>query len=438
MNNLREFHRIEEQYKLFNLHTKDVPELWDILRVIVYNCFYIEGSDDGVLNKVNIIDRLKKNITNILNLPKLGRGKIIFFIYSRDVDADGFWYDKISKQLIDSCESNNRIVIELNTKSGKSKFSKFNLFLITLLTKLNTKKYNISDAEYDIIHTSFESVTCKPLLKSVLNTHYSAFIKYRKAMEFIFHVLRPKRVIISCDWQKGIISAAKRLNIQTIEMQHAGILFEYPSYSYPSSITSKSNIIFADKYVKFGTMWGNGMNIPCEQLVLGNDFLCPKNDYNANQINGNNILFVSTKIHRDILIPYCKLLASQDPKVNIIYKLHPTEFDFFEDTKQEFISFKNVTVISNEYPMDNLITKSQLVVLIYSSTFFEAISRNKKVAVIKERNSYILREFVESCANASYVSTIDDLNVMIKNPVYSDNKAFYSSYRPNIAKILLN
>lgn len=41
MMNIELFHKIEERHKLFDLKSKDLPQIWDILRVSIYNNFFI-------------------------------------------------------------------------------------------------------------------------------------------------------------------------------------------------------------------------------------------------------------------------------------------------------------------------------------------------------------------------------------------------------------
>lgn len=438
MKDIKEFHKIEEENHLFDLHTQDVSQIWDVLRVIVYNYFFIEGISYKNNTAICLIERFKSALRNLTAIPSLGRNKVLFFIYSRDIDNDGFWYDKISKQLIDTCSEQNRIIIELNPKSGRSRFQKFSLFLITLLIKANIKTYRLPDDVYEEIDICFRNKTHEPIKKLVLDNQYSAFIKYEKAISIVLKLLRPSQIFVSCDCQKAIYAAAKKINIQTCEMQHAGIVFNYPSYSYPSSINSCSNIIFADKYVKFGLMWGSGMNIPCHHVVLGNDYLYPQNVTTRVIREKKSILFVSTLIHRDILIKFCKEFVVLHPDVNILYKLHPSEYFLSDETITEFSGFSKIHVYQNEYPMDELLNSVDIVVMVYSSTFFEAISRNKIVALINKSNSWMLSEYVNMCKNSTFVDCPEDLGKLLMKTNVECNFSFYQKFDRQIAVNLLN
>lgn len=435
MRNIELFHKIEEEHKLFDLKSKELPQIWDVLRVSIYNNFILGQIKYNIIYHRDFNVIINSIIYSIKSLSTLGQGKNLFFISSRDVDSEGFWYDKISKQLIDLCPPNERIVIELNSFCGQSRFKKINYCLISVLRKGIVKRYQIPMKSWNIINNSFKDISCEKLDKTMLDTKYSSFIKNEKIIRFFLRILRPKQIFVSCDCQKEIYSAAQKLHIKTYEMQHAGIVFDYPSYSYPSSITELSNIIYADYYLKLGSQWGTGMNIPCKQLVIGNDLLSPIN--NDSQESKNVILFISNTIHRNALMPICREFAQKYDNIKIIYKLHPDEFSLKNDTEKYFNNINHVSVYTNEYPMNKLIYLSKVVVLIYSSTFFEAISRNRTVAVLKTSNSYIISDYVYSIKNASYISNINDLyQLYLKEPT-TENINFYDKFNKTFAESII-
>lgn len=435
MRNVELFHKIEEEHKLFDLKSKDLPQIWDVLRVSIYNDFFIGQIKNHIIHHRDGNTIIRSIVCSIKSLSTLGYGKNLFFICSRDVDSEGYWYDKISKQLIDLCPQNERIVIELNPFSYESRFKKSYYSLISLLRRFFVKRYQIPINSWNIINNCFKDISCEKLDKAMLDTQYSYFIKNEKIIRLFLRVLRPKQIFVSCDCQKAIYSAARKLNIKTYEMQHAGIVFDYPSYSYPSSITESSNIIYADQYLKLGSQWGIGMNIPCKQLVIGNDFLRPQN---PNFLKSENlILFISNTIHRDALMPLCRAFAQKHVSIKIIYKLHPNEFILEKDTRLYFKNISNVSVYTNECPMNQLIYLSKVVVLIYSSTFFEAISRNRIVAVLNTENSYILSKYIKFSKNSSYISNICDLyQLYLKEPII-ENNTFFDEFNQHLAESII-
>lgn len=433
MKDLKSFHEIEIKNNLFDLHSEDVSQLWDVLRVAVYNTFYCVNPGNRISSSTSLIKLIKNSIRNLQALHSLGREKNLFFIYSRDIDKDGYWFDKISNQVINTCAPNDRIVIELNSSSGRSKFAKFHLFIISVLLKVNVNKYAIPDKEYEIIDSSFEKITSRPLDRELMDMLYSTHVKYERVMTFVLKILRPRHIFVSCDCQKGIYAAAKKMNIPTSEMQHAGVVFDYPSYSYPSSITKDSNILFADSYLRLGDMWGSGINIPSTLVTIGNDYLVRLDK----DVCGKDVTFISTLLHRNSLLPICLSFATRHNDMHVVYKLHPAEFSLYKATISYFENVPNVTVLKNDIPMVEILEHSQLVVLVYSSTFFEAISLCKKVAVLKVQNYSILNQYL-NLDNVYQFCECTELDYIISRETLRTTQSFYESFRLGVAKELLN
>lgn len=435
MRKFKLFHKIEEEQKLFDLKSDEVPQIWDILRVTIYNDFIIGHSKYKIRIHNSIFNKIKSMVYSIKNLSSIWHGKNLFFIISRDVDSEGFWYDKISKQLIDLCPKNERIVIELNPFSGKSRFKKIHYCLFSLIRIFIIKRYHIPINTWNTINNCFNDISSIKLNKSILDEEYSSFIKNERVIGYFLRILRPKHIFVSCDCQKAIYSAAKKLHIKTYEMQHGNLVYEYPSYSYPQSITESSNIVYADQYLKLGSKWGIDMNIPCKQSVIGNDYLCPIGEKSSK--SENCILFISTILHRDILMPLCRDFAKEHQNIKFIYKLHPGEFSLKNDTEKYFESIDNISVLTNESPMNRLIYLSKVVVLITSTTFFEAISRNRTVAVLQTDNSYLISNYVSSSKNASYVNNINDIyQLYLKEPI-TENINFYDKFNKTFAESII-
>lgn len=76
-------------------------------------------------------------------------------------------------------------------------------------------------------------------------------------------------------------------------------------------------------------------------------------------------------------------------------------------------------------------------VLVYSSSFFEAISLNKKVAVIQYDNYYLLKEFAEDCKNAYFVHNVDDIIDVMDTDELNSKHLFYSPLNINVVTEVL-
>lgn len=121
--------------------------------------------------------------------------------------------------------------------------------------RLFTSAPHFTESDFAPIKQALNEFYDISVCENELNELFTYLYKQYKAYKLLFRILHPHKIISSVPF-KPIFYAARELNITSYEMQHAGIVFDYPSYSYPSMVTPESNIAFADYYVQFGEAWG--------------------------------------------------------------------------------------------------------------------------------------------------------------------------------------
>ncbi len=431
---MEKFHKMELEYKLFDLGKEINYPFWDMIRASIYSK-YINGYDDSF--RVMGQSLLKSLFLFLEGFRILfTRGRVIFFTLPRDVNEKGRSYDKIANQLIALTHSSKRVVVNCITPISREEYKGFSIILVLHLLRLFVKcpAPNLSEMEQIQVamHDHFDIMVPIDELKFLYQANYLQLIAFKR----LFACIKPSKVICSIDQQKSVYWAAKRYNIPSFELQHAGIVFEYPSYSYPKGINRNDNVSFAENYVMFGPDWGRDNNIPCNRMVLGNDYFIPS--HFDNFINRPYIVIISDQDHVGIITRICEDLSVLVPDILIIFKLHPIQYTNMAFFETKFVKFKNVKVVTSEYQMPSLLKHMLLMVTVYSSVFFEAMSLGKKVAVIKDDIYYLLLPYMVDNQNACLVSSAEEIRSFIGTPEYKNHVSFYVPFNRMIGEMIIN
>lgn len=440
---MSDFHQMEIKYKLFEIGSERSFPVWDILRSHIYNYCLHEEQETYVTTVKDRFLRVKRislilfvSLLNCFRLP-FNRGRVVIYENPCDLNNEGYYYDHISKQLIESIPPHQRLVIN-NSRFRPTLFKDINIELLTRLYSLIAPKSNMPFEEFKTIKKALKDTFEYEPSYDELNRIYKEKRQLSSFFSAFFRFMKPLKVVSSLDQQKPIYHAAKKLGIETFEMQHAGLIFEYPSYSYPQFVSPDDNIAFADNYLQFGPAWSRINNIPSKRIVIGNDYFVHQCD--KREIEDDYVLFISSIECASHLIPFAKALAKQLPKVKFIYKLHRKEFTFKAEYEGKLEECGNVDVVTNEYELQGLITFCKMGVLVYSSVGFELANKGKKIAILKADNYYLMANALINVANIKCVQTVEDaLSLYYERELTCErNEPFYCGFKTSAIKELFN
>ena len=146
-------------------------------------------------------------------------------------------------------------------------------------------------------------------------------------------------------------------------LQHVLIEFDEIDYSYPPYISICYNILFPKYIFTMGDYWCENLNVPAKRIIpIGNDFFYSKPKKQCD----NSVLVISTIMHGRELSLLTKQLANIRSDLKFVFKLHPNEFQLYNDYVNYFKENTNVSIITNKTDTSILVAKSQLVILIVS------------------------------------------------------------------------
>ena len=431
-----EFLRMESEYKLFDLKEPFFSPVWDVLRVELFNSHILRPSSGNNRYRRSLLEKIRSRSCQLFKGLMWPRKLDYVFVYSPIiVNSHGRLYDRMAEDLISFTKNARCMYLGAVELSYKAEHRDYGLFYFRLMASFGSRSLNLSYQNYDLIHQAIQNTFNIDISYNVVNAIFRLYVKEYFAYKLFLSWIHPKKVFVSMDLQKGLYVAAKERNIPTCEIQHGCLVYQYPSYSYPASINSTSNVAFADTFAMPGEGWGLDNCMPCKKrVILGNSHfggIC------SHVGSDGSIVIISNAIHCKYLIPF-SISLSKIYQGKIIYKLHPLEYPHIDEYKKEFEGYSNIEIAPIDSDMSELLAKCSLVVTISSTVFFEAKTMGKRVAILKEDNYYIIESYVKSSHNTCIIEKAEDVFEALKMPESSDDVKYYLSFDADVAKELLN
>lgn len=418
------FIEFEQEHDVFKLKTDSSIYWWDIVRYSIYNELnnnFIRqfAENSSVHNRKNSMLILNKMIKDTFNLFKslFFKKKFFFFLCSRSKDNSNYNFDSVARNFIKSVPSNNSFYLEtyFNAKTEYSSYS--NIFLKIIAKLYVSKEIKLNFDINKILNKEFKTeIDFYSVVQKNLNA-YNLEYKYYKAL---FRMLRPKYCfVVQNGIQKALFSVTNELDIKCIELQHGQINRFHIAYSYSNKIDYSHLNTFPSILFTCSDFW-NKINFPVkEKISMGIEYQETKNT----SIISGDIVFVFANIYTDNLLDFVKKLA---PKFeNKIYvKLHPNQKNEIEYIKEELASFSNIEIIYIEKTMNEILSVVSSVVMIQSTTVYEALQKEKKVFIYKVQD-YDTHIDIFDNPNVFLIDSVEEFLQNKDVPFDNTNKIIY-------------
>lgn len=422
-----QFLAFEKKNNLFDLQDSKGTYYWDIIRY--YVCVKLRYQEDPLIKKKqrkNYLLILKRILDFFLIFFTYSKKQYLFYLASRDKDAHRRSVDRILKPSYDLLKEKKLLLIESFTPNLKDTY-----FLPqNIYYKLFRKKFFDFTNVLNLLNNSFgETKISNEYLNAILNHYYSDLSFFKK----ILKRHKVEKVFMTQNGiQKGLIKAAKELNIKIFEFQHGVVYKNHLAYSYPSlSECLNEKVYLPDTIFSFSPFWFQDVFLPNVNIVpIGNDFL-----YNSIKINNltkpkKGILIISANVFGKKLLKFIKNNSFQNNTRNIpiYFKLHPNQFDEKEHYIESLREFENIEVISNEFSVSDLIGKCDTIFTIISTTIYEALQSGRRVILLKEP-PYKDHKHIFDRKNLHLVDTVEDFISALATEIETDpNVNFFAPF----------
>ena len=420
-----QFLAFEKKNNLFDLQDSKGTYYWDIIRY--YVCVKLRYQEDPLIKKKqrkNYLLILKRILDFFLIFFTYSKKQYLFYLASRDNDTHKKNIDRNLKASYDLLKEKKLLLIEsFNPNLKGTYFLPQNIYY-----KLFRKKYFDFTNVLNLLNNSFgETKISNEYLNTVLNHYYSDLYFFKK----ILKRHKVEKVFMTQNGiQKGLIKAAKELNIKIFEFQHGVVYKNHLAYNYPTECLNEK-VYLPNTIFSFSPFWFQDVFLPNVNIVpIGNDFL-----YNSIKINSltkpkKAILIISANIFGKKLLNFIKNDAFQKKTQNIpiFFKLHPNQFDEKEYYIESIREFENVEVISNEFSVSDLIGKCDTIFTIISTTIYEALQSERRVILLKEF-PYEDHKHIFDRKNLHLVDTVEDFISALNTEIVTDkNVTFFAPF----------
>ncbi len=370
-------------------------KVWQFLRM---NIYYDIAQKTGVFSRHVSPRQQPKGLARLFNsllvcnpLLDWKRREVLVFPHSRSVEMDNIPTDIYTKYLINEFKDRrvdyqayersyeNRLRTQ---ESGPRKHFEIIEILFPFYRKLNRIRFNKEESEKIAainrgIHQAFNiDIDLSEKIRSELEFFKFRYIVYKK----VFQNKKPKQIylVVGYGWLAPMISAAKDLKIETIELQHGTFSEYHLGYSFPNQKTPVD--YFPDKFWTWNYFWKHMCRLPIEDDNIG--------IYSFKYLDEERKKFTAVKKRPDQIVVISQgaigyklaeeVLRNIDKleSYKIKYKLHPGEYGIWQKNPAlvTLSRLPNVQILAdNAVPLYQLLAESKYLVGVFSTAVFEGL-----------------------------------------------------------------
>jgi hypothetical protein len=260
-----------------------------------------------------------------------------------------------------------------------------------LKSKLSSFALNELEEEYisKIEIEIFNFLGIKLNLKKQMRNGYLFFKNDFEFYENLINKRKPKQIFMVCsyDYKMALVAAAKKNNVEAIEIQHGTMNEFHLGYSYPNHDYID---YFPDKIYFWGEYWKNCTHFPIKEenkIIYGFPFFQKqKEKFKETTKQKGRVLIISQGTIGNKLSEFIWNNRDLFEELTISYKLHPGEYDRWKTDYpylQKINMLENFTIVDNNNTnLYSYMAKSEFVIGVYSTAIYEALSFKCKGIVI--------------------------------------------------------
>lgn len=440
----RRFFELEQGYSLFDIEIDNV-RIWERLRFGLFREIEQKAGGEKAhtsidLDTTDYFMGAKLWVSNLFfRNPYLGRESEFLFVGHprRKKQSDGYWWDiycdPIHEQSsLDSVHFEEPYLLDHRTpaKTEPLRYLEFIVYSGTIQRKLGLYDVSFSD----------EEKACLDRVENEINKYFHVEINLKRKIK---HLLRNRRsrlwlykllidkinpniaVIVVSYGKETFIEACKEKGVPTVELQHGIIHPGHFGYSFPGD---RDKVLFPDYLLTWGEFWGRDTEIPIPNnriMPVGFPYLeWTKRQYEESQ-SKKQIVFISQGTIGSELSKFA-LEVNRHPDIdhNIVYKLHPGEYDRWQ-YEYPWMADVDIEIIDSSQPsLYQLFAESTIQVGVSSTAVYEGLAFGLETYIYDCQSSDVLSPLIANEV-ARLVTSSDEIAAIIGRDSASFNKDYY-------------
>jgi hypothetical protein len=446
-NTIEAFIKFERESNLFYYEHYAVP-LWEVSRGKIYHMWRHKMDKTIPTKSSNIYEKLfegmicymqnSKDIAKIKNINT----DILILNHPRRKFQGGYFIDIYTDPILDSLD-NNYYVLEQSYNLIHKKPVKDERLLYLDGIEFPGLFYGyyyqyVFFYNSEPIHELSLLISKKFQLdykkvKSVISRNSARFYYYYKKIVRLIDEVNPKVLVIVPHYttiNRAFTFVAHKRNIPVVELQHGTI----SPYHVQYNLSEKKLKTFPDFIFLWGDNWKNKIRFPLDKdklISVGYPYLEQNKIVKQTTKNKTNkILFLSQWTIGEKLMNWALRLALKRPDIQILFKLHPREYDQAKHTYKNLGKLKNVEIITDTPSLYDLFRQSSIQVGVYSTALIEGVMFDLPTIVLMLPGWKFYESFKED-ANFKFVDSMDSLNDAIENHLGKSIKANNNYFKKN-------
>ncbi|GAP67740.1 hypothetical protein BA6E_101184 [Bacteroidales bacterium 6E] len=390
--------KAERKHGLFNIKYKDEYPIWPFYRMYFYFGYreFLDNTQKRIgFKKTKILNSIKRFLvllyySRLFTLWFPQNKRFLIFSSQRYVNKQEI-YTKDLKEII----KNDYIELSL---SDNFVFEKGPIYLDYLKVILKILSFLISrfTKSPQSIISFMDELNAPPKFINEFKRYKLEYALWFNIFNIILKIQKPHKVFfVSGTYLTPLVASAIFNRIEIYEIQHGVINNLHLAYQFPDL---KRDGFYSDGLLLFSDYWKNKANFPIgtKLLVTGNNTYanqseCPKRKTITllNQPNATSYLleFLTTNINFLNNIGY-----------KTYYKLHPSEYSDWQykySKLRELNEAKEIEVITNEIPLNELLEESEYIFGVSSTAIYEGLDRKCKAFIIKAPTFTYFEDLIE-------------------------------------------
>lgn len=430
----QEFFSLEEDLGLFDRRVNGV-HFWERVRFLVHKRLagamvsheakidtsggygeYLSGAGSLIKNLV---------VGNPFLAPEAG---LLFYGKGRRKQLeDGLWWDIYIDPIVETVEA-DCVCFERPYNVGHRRpartdglwYTDLIQYSGTLLEKLGVSRVSLSPSEaatLERIEGEIESrfdveIPLTRMVRSDLAERRVRLPMYRSLLRRV----NPRLAFLTAAYngRETFVEACRAESVPVIELQHGVITRYHMAYSFPY----ERKRVFPDYFFSFGRYWSDSVPLPLPEedvYPVGYPYLERRSTAFEHVEPRQQVLCISQpQIGRRLTRLARDLHERGDFEGEIVYKLHPKEYDTWQEWYPE-LAESEVSVVTEEPPLYRLLAESQYLVGLHSTALFEGQIFGGETFVLDAPGVEYMDYLIEN-GHAQLVQGADDLVSKLDRP----------------------
>jgi len=437
-----EFFRMERDRELLNKTITDV-HFWERVRVLVHKRIataygVLEDSGEAADGGSEYLAGAGLFLRNMVSGNPFfsDSGDLMFYGKGRRKQlTDGLWWDiyidPVVTDIDRSCvclERPYEVSHRGPTKTEDLRYTDLILYSGTILEKLGLSTVSLSESDKQMLDRVEREIQSRFGVDVPLATLVTTDLARRRVRLPLYRrIIRrvdPDVAFLTSAYngRETFVEACQSLDVPVVELQHGVISKYHMGYSFPY----ENKNVFPDYFFSFGEYWVNAVDLPIpnERVIhVGFPYLERRSAEYDHVESKNQVVFISQPPVGGPLSQFAlKLARTPEFDADIIYKLHPKEFDAWEQEYPDLVE-SPVRVVTDDPPLYQLLAESCSQVGVYSTALYEGLRFGLETYVLDApgaeniehlyANQYAtlvnsVEEFIDSSGSTAETDTIVD------------------------------